>query len=397
MNIIENISIKNFRILRDLNYSPKQINIITGRNNTGKSALLDAIILNVTGCINWEFKDWIIENPIDLITSGEQIAKISSNFDDVQIFANSDTMQTNLADQTSLIFSKILREMKNAAKSGLTKTVFNDETFRVEFFNLFFKYYDIITIASKLGYVVVPYWRKKENSKLFMNELTKLIQTYAKNHLDKLSDVDKQEYRKSDFIRPAIPPSFHLKINEDDDTIVPVFKMTHFDKTVFEDTTDEGLIILEDFINQNNLVKNLKRLSNKNVVYKIDEQLVTIPINAHGDGFISLLNTIQYFIKSRDGVLLIEEPENHLHPGFIEVFIENLFLYCQKLNVQVFMTTHSYDLIQSALKYANSSNQKDVLLVSKMTADEKTIEKLDYTVDEGIKVIDEMFLDLRGN
>jgi len=31
-----------------------------------------------------------------------------------------------------------------------------------------------------------------------------------------------------------------------------------------------------------------------------------------------------------------------------------------------------------------------------MTSDGKTIEKFDYTTDEGLKVINELYLDLRG-
>ncbi|MEI7856015.1 MAG: hypothetical protein WCH85_00760 [Methanomicrobiales archaeon] len=41
MTHITELSIHNFRAIRELTYTPKQINILTGRNNTGKTALLD--------------------------------------------------------------------------------------------------------------------------------------------------------------------------------------------------------------------------------------------------------------------------------------------------------------------------------------------------------------------
>jgi AAA15 family ATPase/GTPase len=145
-------------------------------------------------------------------------------------------------------------------------------------------------------------------------------------------------------------------------------------------------------------VKNLRRLSQKDIVYQNDDgSLITIPIESHGDGFISLLNVIRYLLKVKDGILIIEEPENHLHPHYIDLFIENLFEYSKKLNVQVFMSTHSLDLIHTALKYPNHNEEKEMLLISKMTSDGQNIEKFDYSVDEGLKVIDELYQDLRGN
>ena len=146
------------------------------------------------------------------------------------------------------------------------------------------------------------------------------------------------------------------------------------------------------------MVKNLRRLSQKDIVYQnADNSLITIPIEAHGDGFVALLNAVRYILKAKNGILIIEEPENHLHPRYVDIFVENLFEYCKKLNVQVFMSTHSLDLIRSALKYPETDEEKEMLLISKMTSDGQTVEKFDYSVDDGLKVINELYLDLRGN
>ncbi|MCK4270265.1 MAG: hypothetical protein KAW93_07275 [Methanogenium sp.] len=49
-----------------------------------------------------------------------------------------------------------------------------------------------------------------------------------------------------------------------------------------------------------------------------------------------------------------------------------------------------------ALEYLETEAEKEMLLVSKMTSDGETIEKFDYTTDEGLKVVNELYLDLRG-
>ncbi len=38
--------------------------------------------------------------------------------------------------------------------------------------------------------------------------------------------------------------------------------------------------------------------------------------------------------KSQDGILLIEEPENHLHPEYLAILVETLFTYAPGLKVQ---------------------------------------------------------------
>ena len=159
---------------------------------------------------------------------------------------------------------------------------------------------------------------------------------------------------------------------------------------------DKEIHLLEKFIKEHNLVKNIERLTQKNVLYRKDGKIEEIPISAHGDGFIALLTTLHNLLQSENGILIIEEPENHLHPRYLSVLIETLFTYCKQLKVQVFMATHSYDLIWMALEYPETEEEKEMLLVSKMTSDGETIEKFDYTTDEGLKVVNELYLDLRG-
>lgn len=435
MSLINELAIQNFRVIRDLNYSPKQINIITGRNNTGKSALLDAVGINASGYIHWHLD--IDNTPINFITFGEKIAEIKSNLNSVIIFSNFTELEQHVPALISEIFQKLLSEIKAILKfetrSGFVKEgqlkEFIDRDFEDEFKNIFKKFYEGITFFSDFGLIIFFFPKKGEGKNQFYSEFEKLIKKSALKYLDKLSQRSSQisfhqldyplgtygepkhdfsKYTKInvpkedsyEYSRGAIPDFIKLNVKIPDGGKKPVVKITHHNKidieNTFEDMSEEAFVIFEDFIKENNLIKDLKRLSRRDVVYKKEDKLVTIPITAHGHGFIVLLNTLRYLLKAREGILLIEEPENHLHPRYIDVFIENLFVYAQKLNIQVFMSTHSYDLIESALKYPQTDTQKELLLISKMTSDGEIIKKFDYTVDQGLETLKELALDLRG-
>src|SRR5271157_1768142 len=49
MKRIEEIKIQNYRGIDDLEFKPKMINIFVGKNNAGKSSVLNAIFLNLLG------------------------------------------------------------------------------------------------------------------------------------------------------------------------------------------------------------------------------------------------------------------------------------------------------------------------------------------------------------
>jgi AAA15 family ATPase/GTPase len=397
MTYITELSILNFRAIRELTYTPKQINILTGRNNTGKTTVLDAIALNVPIKDNENLEGNIVESPVDFITVGEKSGSIISNLNSVRIDANRYEIKTKHSDIISEFFEKDLQNLNDMLSKTETKKIIENKEFQKDYINLFNEFFDFITISSDFNIWVCSFYKQKiasgkqyrEISKIINNKFKKIIKNYTeKDPSHKGGRLESIIYRIGMY-----PGNIVLRQKQTEETR-NIVKLGHYNKLEFDDVSEEELVMLTEFILAHDVVKNLKRLSQNEVVYQRDNSLVTIPISAHGDGFKALLNTIRYLVKAKDGILLIEEPENHLHHRYVDIFIENLFEYSKKLNVQVFMSTHSLDLIRSALKYPENDEEKKMLLVSKMTSNGQTIEKFDYTVDEGLKVIDELYLDL---
>ncbi|MEG3989026.1 AAA family ATPase [Microcoleus sp. S28C3] len=75
----------------------------------------------------------------------------------------------------------------------------------------------------------------------------------------------------------------------------------------------------------------------------IDEPL---PLKSMGDGMTRLFHIIVALVNARNGLLLIDEFENGLHWSVQPKVWDIVFQLSDKLNVQVFATTHSRDCIK---------------------------------------------------
>ncbi|MEH1935468.1 MAG: AAA family ATPase [Nostoc sp.] len=75
----------------------------------------------------------------------------------------------------------------------------------------------------------------------------------------------------------------------------------------------------------------------------IDEPLT---LKSMGDGMTRLFHIIVALVNARDGILLIDEFENGLHWTVQPKVWDIVFRFSERLNVQVFATTHSRDCVK---------------------------------------------------
>ena len=79
-----------------------------------------------------------------------------------------------------------------------------------------------------------------------------------------------------------------------------------------------------------------------------------VPIYTMGDGFKCAYTILAYLMTVENGYIICEEPENYQHPSSRELIIRGL---CEaaKRN-QVFISTHSLELIDEILNVAEDEN-----------------------------------------
>jgi len=122
----------------------------------------------------------------------------------------------------------------------------------------------------------------------------------------------------------------------------------------------------------------------------------TIPLSSMGDGLKSILKVVYLSVLAKNGVIVLEEPEMSLHPGYIEMLSDSI-LFCSK-NTQFFISTHSRDLIESILELADYNGCIDAIQIVKMhnRTDIHAIEAEVVSGREAIKDIETINADLRG-
>lgn len=87
-----------------------------------------------------------------------------------------------------------------------------------------------------------------------------------------------------------------------------------------------------------------------------------VPLNSMGDGVLRVLQLILKVFPAQGGMLLIDEFENGLHYSVQEKVWELLFDLAIGLNIQIFATTHSWDCIESFAGVATSRAAVDGVL-----------------------------------
>ena len=86
-----------------------------------------------------------------------------------------------------------------------------------------------------------------------------------------------------------------------------------------------------------------------------------VPLSSMGDGMSRVLYIVLSLLSAKDGVLLIDEMENGLHYRIQENLWRMIFQLATELNIQVFVTTHSWDVIESFSKVAVEHPEEGVL------------------------------------
>lgn len=83
---------------------------------------------------------------------------------------------------------------------------------------------------------------------------------------------------------------------------------------------------------------------------------VNMPFSVYGDGIKKILYIINKLFDATDSILLIDEIETGLHKKCYDILFPVVFALANKLNVQLFIATHSIEVIDAILRYGNYEN-----------------------------------------
>lgn len=98
-------------------------------------------------------------------------------------------------------------------------------------------------------------------------------------------------------------------------------------------------------------------------------------------------------LKAQDGILLLDEFETAIHTSAMSRTFRWILETCLKLNVQVFLTSHSKEAIDKVLKCSEKVRSRTAVYTLYRKKDKITVRRL--SGNKALEVQDEMGLELR--
>lgn len=401
---IEKIKVNNFRSLKNFCMDLEdELSLIVGKNNTGKTSVIEILnkFLNKSSTI--ECDDFNIEYTMDLeknlkneeyefIMQGIKL-KIFIRYDENDNLSNVSKFLTTLDVENNYIvldFEYVLNEDNfQLLKTEYLKFIKenSDKDFEYFFRHNYKKYFKFI--KRSLGY---DREKNKENEEIYIdlendkeiNNLVNIKYISAKRAVDNKDTNNTLSLQSASYYerikdKPEMEQSiadFRTELEETDK------KFDEKYESIFENVLkkikefgglkkDDLNIKIKSLLQQSNILK-----GNTTVFYNYNDQS-NLPENYNGLGYLNLIsiifeieNIINDFSKEDQkadiNLLFIEEPEAHTHPQMQYVFINNIKSLLKKsseekkINLQTIITTHSSHIVSqsdfSDIKYFNKSN-----------------------------------------
>lgn len=388
MTYVKQIDINNYRGIIKLQYKPKKINLIIGRNNSGKTSVIQAIYSSITGKIRYEniIDGNIIKYNVNVHAKYSEITTDTHHL----IFYND---IRNISSE----YNKVVENLINERLLGALKTSnkYNKISEKSSIYGQFKEYLieNHLIMATiyddNVKIIINPSIRSFQNFDVLINNIHNIL-----DNADDITDDDTQMEIIN--LLYSLFPNRNRESDSDNNDVLFIGNTNKWYPTLFNKS--ENLLKLNQLVKNNNLLPHCETLMvEQGVHYKEGDFEYYLPYETHGTGFMVLLDMIYNIGLLNNAVILIEEPENHLHPGYVKTFINQLLSLSEKQNIQIFMTSHSYDVIEELAYSAMDSSMKDDVVISRIRKIGMEHIMDNFTPEYALKTINELKIDLRGS
>lgn len=320
--MLNSFFVSNFRLFKCLELPKlRRINLVVGQNNTGKSALLEAINLYANNASSEALIDLIrLRNEFGKSISGQRKNDIHS----VRHLFHGRSLPEFDGDGIRIGVSEKKENHLHLTKAAYireeTENGFGFKRIKVEDIT-----YDFESVRSTL---IV-----EDND-----------QTYRRIELDgdeqrriRLTSYNEQGRYLIQTVRTQMVNMNNLASLWDGITL-----------TDLENEVIEGIRLLEPQVQGLTFIEDISAKPRINRIPMIKHKFIKepLPLTSMGDGIIRLFHIILALVNASGGILLIDELENGFHWKIHPKVWNVIFRLAKKLDVQVFATTHSSDCIR---------------------------------------------------
>ncbi|WP_295295041.1 AAA family ATPase [uncultured Brachyspira sp.] len=320
--MIKDLCIENFRGFDNLKIDNiKKINFLVGKNNCGKTTVLEAINLMIS-ILDLNTAYYI--NAIRRIKEDpEELKNLFHNFDCKNNINLNYTLDTN--KNYNLIISPII---------------------------------------------------KKDN--LFLNGIVSLEYTFSttedkKNYkysLENINSIERELLKYNHNIKGVYLSS-----------AVEYNNLTNYLIEILKNKNEKQLIEMISFFNKN--IKAINILKN-DIYFNIEGIDELVLSNIMGDGLKKYLSIILPIVANKYDTILVDEIENGLHHKTIKHLLRSILNLSKNNDIQMFFTTHSYEVLKFLSEIVNDEfgDMKDTVnVINIVNTENKGFQSYNYDID----------------
>ena len=374
------IFIKNIGKVKEANIKIAGITVIAGENDTGKSTISKSLFTvfnsfyNIDKKISEQQKDFIkftiaknfaydlelVKNIVlgDTFNFNQLVNEIIKNseiykYDDIdlknKIVEHFKKYNLNLIEDNGIheIIEKI-KEILNIPNAEAEKSILNENLnneFNKQINNIF---------SGEEGIIEIKIKDKRIKLKVFENKIENIENTPRINISTEALYLDDPFIIDSNFYNN---PSNHKEF----------LRYKLFSKVDDKTNNLEKIIITKKFENiykklnnicSGNIIESNK--SNDNFSYRFNNKELDIKnLSAGLKTFVILKTLLEKGILEENGVVILDEPEIHLHPAWQVIFAELIVLIQKEFNMHILLNTHSPYFLNAIEIYAEKHNIKE--------------------------------------
>jgi len=368
--MFKKVIINSFRGINNLEIDDlKRVNLFVGKNNCGKTSVLEGI--------------YLLSNPLTILNliNIRNFENFKEIYKDSEIFNNSlltifNNMDMNIPIKIrGYINSYMMKELNiNYIDSSDIRYDENIGGFPIGGLRLDYVTFEVSDITDVKTYEI-SVWEGRLKKVVIKEDknIKSVVPLHTGVRISRIIGLSKEQ--KSIYLSPKI----------DIKGITWWINKLQVSKEI-----DEIIEILQKIEPS---IKDL-RIGADGIIYCDIGAKKLIPINVMGDGILKLLIILSAIYNAKDGFVFIDEIENGLHYSSLEILWIGIFEASKKFNVQVFATTHSWECIEAFSNVYESMKDEDIdIILYRIERYDDEFKAIDYdgeTLKEAINMKWEM-------
>lgn len=411
MTRIEKLDVNGFKGLTDTSLEFGSLNVITGRNNTGKTSLLEAIELGLVPEQLERYGDQV-GNLVHVHNDECNIELYLSNNDCLLSFEFAppeEALEHTIDTIVNVFLSVPFRGVpKDVELSSTVEWVLRTELGKVEVDDFPNIKHDVLSISYNGESFVLVNIGEQSIQLLLNNEKRIKSSLMSEIHFDDWGSrspyTDIEELLFDFWYR--IPHRFHNYLPErpegpNDVLFIQQPKIDSPPNSGDEDGVAIKKVEIRDYLNEHDILPEpgvtVEDFDFDVIVFEENGERYEVPYDFMGEGFKTIVGILWQFVGEEDinDVVLMEEPENNMHPGYIGELVPFLVDVAREEDVQLFITTHNVDFISEFFGAFPDDDQEFLESEFRLIQMTETVPKT-FDYESAKEQVEGLHLDLRG-